>query len=32
MLKLVEILFNVIYAVGYNKFFLRKQKRDLSDK
>ena len=32
MLKLVEILFNVIYAVGYNKFFFRKQKRDLSDK
>ena len=27
MLKLLEILFNVIYIVGYNEFFLGKQKK-----
>ena len=32
MLKLLEILFNVIYIVGYNEFFLGKQKKDLSKK
>ena len=33
MLKLLEILFNVIYIVGYNEFFSREAKiKDLSDK
>ena len=32
LLKLLENLFNVIYIVGYNEFFLGKQKRDLPDK
>ena len=32
MLKLLEILFNIICIVGYNEFFLGKQKRDLFDK
>ena len=27
VLKLLEILFNVIYIVGYNEFFLGKQKK-----
>ena len=31
MLQLLEILFNVIYIVGYNEFFLGYKKRDLFD-
>ena len=32
MLKLLEILFNVIYIVDYNEFFLGNKKRDISEK